>query len=186
MARAVLESVPMSYKSATMIARTIKNMELKKAQELLKHVIEKKKAIRFTRYNQEQAHRPNIGPGRYPIKAARLILKLLEEVEANAQYLGLDTSSLTIIHVSAKKASSPYHYGRRRGIEMKRSTIEVVVSEYKQEEKKKKGKKERKDKEKGKEEKSSREKEKKETEKGTKHNTTKQDNQGNTKDKNKK
>jgi len=39
--------------------------------------------------------------GRYPVKAAKHILKVLEGAEANAEYKGLDTERLRIIHASA-------------------------------------------------------------------------------------
>jgi large subunit ribosomal protein L22 len=39
--------------------------------------------------------------GRYPVKAAQKILKLLQGAEANAEFKGLDLESLRIIHASA-------------------------------------------------------------------------------------
>ncbi|MGD0979494.1 MAG: 50S ribosomal protein L22 [Candidatus Bathyarchaeia archaeon] len=42
--------------------------------------------------------------GRYPIKAAGKILKLLEGAEANAENKGLDTDRLRIIHAATSQA----------------------------------------------------------------------------------
>ncbi len=148
MARAALVSANLSLKHAVEVCNEIRNKKLSKAKTILEEVILKKKPIPFKRFNQEIAHRKKIGPGRYPIKTAKQILKLLEEVEANAQYSGLNTSQLKIIHISAKKASRPPHYGRIRGIFMKRATVEVVVKEVaetKHEKKKTKGKTENKE-----------------------------------------
>jgi len=39
--------------------------------------------------------------GRYPVKAAQKILKVLEGAEANAEYKGFDLEKLRIIHASA-------------------------------------------------------------------------------------
>ncbi|MFQ6074317.1 MAG: 50S ribosomal protein L22, partial [Candidatus Bathyarchaeia archaeon] len=39
--------------------------------------------------------------GRYPVKAAQKILEVLEGAEANADFKGLDTDRLRIIHASA-------------------------------------------------------------------------------------
>ena len=39
--------------------------------------------------------------GRYPVKAANIILKLLQGAEANAEFKGLDVESLRVIHASA-------------------------------------------------------------------------------------
>ena len=129
MARAVLESVPISFKSAIMVSNAIKNKELNKAKNILKQAMEKKTPIKFTKFNQEQAHRRAIGPGKYPVKTAKYMLKLLNEVEANAQFIGLDTSSLIIYKIICQEAARSLHYGRRRSISMKRTTVEIVVKE---------------------------------------------------------
>ncbi|HDM89161.1 MAG TPA: 50S ribosomal protein L22, partial [Candidatus Bathyarchaeota archaeon] len=39
--------------------------------------------------------------GGYPVKAAKKILAILESAEANANFKGLDTENLRIIHASA-------------------------------------------------------------------------------------
>jgi large subunit ribosomal protein L22 len=43
----------------------------------------------------------NAFAGRYPVKAAQQILKVLEGAETNAEYKGLDMERLRIIHASA-------------------------------------------------------------------------------------
>ena len=73
------------------------------------------------------------GPGKYPVKAAGIIKKLLESVESNAQFKGLNTSNLIIKHIKADFASRPWHFGRQRRRKMKRTNIEVVVEEVKTE-----------------------------------------------------
>ena len=57
------------------------------------------------------------------------IIKLMEDVEANAQFKGLNTSNLVIAHISAHKAGKAWHYGRKSRRKMKRTTIEIVVEE---------------------------------------------------------
>ncbi len=140
MARAVLESVPISFKSAVMTANAIRGKELNKAKNILKQAISKKTPIRFTKFNHEQAHRKAIGPGKYPVKTAKYVLKLLDEIEANAQSIGLDTSSLIVHRVICHEASRSLHYGRRRNISMKRTTIEIIVKESVMKNKSKKNK----------------------------------------------
>ncbi len=129
MARAMLESVPIPLKSAVMVGKAIKNKDIKTAKNILTQVIAKKAPIKFTHFNQEQAHRKAIGPGKFPVKTAKYMLKLVKEVEANAQYAGLDTSSLKILKVIPKEAPVNPHYGRIRGISMKRASIEIIAVE---------------------------------------------------------
>lgn len=93
-----------SPKHAIEICRTIKGMRLEKARAFLEQVIAKKTPVPFRRYRKMVAHRHGIqkfAAGRYPVKAAARILKLLEGAEANAEFKGLDTENLRIIHASA-------------------------------------------------------------------------------------
>lgn len=81
-------------------------MRLEEAKKLLEAVTEKKRAIAFRRYKKEVPHRSQEQPfyaGRYPVKAAGRILKLLEELEANAEYKGLDIDRLRIIHAASQR-----------------------------------------------------------------------------------
>jgi len=41
--------------------------------------------------------------GRYPVKAAKQVVRLLEGAEANAENKGLDTDRLRIIHAAASQ-----------------------------------------------------------------------------------
>lgn len=95
-----------SPKAATEICRTIKGMKLDDAKKLLEEVIAKKRAIAYRRYKKEVPHK-NLQEkwyaGRYPVKAAKKILKLLEELEANAEYKGLDVEKLRIIHAASQR-----------------------------------------------------------------------------------
>lgn len=93
-----------SPKHAREICRTIKGMELEKAKIFLEQVIAKKTPVPYRRYKKKVAHRhgmQNFPSGRYPVKAAQKILKLLQGAEANAEFKGLDVENLRIIHASA-------------------------------------------------------------------------------------
>ncbi|MBX5321036.1 MAG: 50S ribosomal protein L22 [Candidatus Bathyarchaeota archaeon] len=96
--------VRVSYKSAREVCKTIKGMTLIQAKRFLRDVIAKKKAVPFTRFKKKAGHRHGLEKayaGRYPVKVAKQILKLLEGAEANAENKGLDTERLKIIHTSA-------------------------------------------------------------------------------------
>jgi len=93
-----------SPKHAREVCKAIKGMKLDQAKEYLRQVIAKKKPVPFRRYKKKMGHRHGMEKafaGRYPVKAAQKILKVLEGAEANAEYKGLDLERLRIIHASA-------------------------------------------------------------------------------------
>ena len=93
-----------SPKHAREVCKTIKGMKLDQAKEYLQQVILKKKPVPFRRYKKNVGHRQGIekaSAGRYPVKAAQKILKVVESAEVNAEYKGLDVERLRIIHASA-------------------------------------------------------------------------------------
>ena len=131
MARALGNSLPISTKHSIEICSFIRNKSLNEAKKILSLVVQHKKAIPFRRFNKGIGHKKIVGPGRYPENASREIIKLLESVEANAQFKGLNTSNLTISHICAHKSSKTWHYGRKRRRKAKRTNIEIVVMEAK-------------------------------------------------------
>ncbi|PDM26635.1 50S ribosomal protein L22 [Candidatus Bathyarchaeota archaeon B24-2] len=120
MVKASGREVSISHKAAREICKTIKGMRLEVAKEFLQKVILKKTPVPFRRYKKKVAHRRGLQKfyaGRYSVKAAREILKVLENAEANAEYKGLDTDNLYIIHASAypgikRKKFIPRAFGR--------------------------------------------------------------------------
>jgi large subunit ribosomal protein L22 len=48
--------------------------------------------------------------GRYPVKAAKAFLFLLEELEANAEYKGLDVDRLRIVHAATQRGMKSQRY----------------------------------------------------------------------------
>jgi len=96
--------VRVSHKSAREICKTIKGMMLTQAKKYLKDVMDKKRAVPFTRFKKKAGHHRGLGKayaGRFPVKASKQILKVIEGAEANAEYKGLDIERLRIIHASA-------------------------------------------------------------------------------------
>ena len=105
--------VRVSHKSAREVCRTIKGMKLTQAKRYLRDVIAKKEAVPFRRFKKKAGHRrglANAFAGRYPVKAANHILKVLQSAEANAEYKGLDTERTRIIHASAYPAMKIKRY----------------------------------------------------------------------------
>src|SRR3989338_5312982 len=138
MARAVGVALPISYKHSYEVCNFIKNKNLSDAKQILQDVVEKKVAVPYKRFDFDLSHKKKIGPGRFPEKTSLELIKLLESVEANAQFKGLNTSNLVIIHLSAHKAAKSWHYGRFSRRKMKRTHVEICVEEKKAEGKKQK------------------------------------------------
>ena len=130
MARAIGKSLPISFKQSIEICNFIRNQDVNYAKTVLSRVIEHKQPIPFKRFNMGVGHKKgNIAAGRFPKKASKEILNLINHVEANAQFKGLNTANLVITHINANKASKVMHSGRKRSREFKRTNVEVVVQE---------------------------------------------------------
>jgi large subunit ribosomal protein L22 len=129
--------VRVSHKQAREVCKTVKGMTLTKAKEYLMDVMEKKKAVPFRRYRKKAGHRRGLEKafaGRYPIKAAERILKVLKGAEANAENKGLDVDNLRIIHAAAYpgmkvKRYTPRAHGRASPKYETMSHIEIVLGE---------------------------------------------------------
>ena len=129
MARAIGMVLPISFKQSVEICSFIKNKNINDAKKMLQKVADKKLAIPFKRYIFDLGHKKKIGPGRYPENASKEFIRLIENVEANAQFKGLNTSNLIIAHVSAHKSGKAWHFGRQTRRRMKRTNVEIVVEE---------------------------------------------------------
>ncbi|MEM1951109.1 MAG: 50S ribosomal protein L22 [Candidatus Nitrosocaldus sp.] len=105
--RASIREVDISHKHAIEICNAIKGMRLEKAKEYLEKVVAKEIPVPFRHYHTKVGHRSELKgknafpAGRYPVKAAREILRLLENLEANSEYKGMDLDRVTIIHACA-------------------------------------------------------------------------------------
>lgn len=129
MARAIGMALPISFKQSVEICSFIKNKNIVHAKKILQDTADRKFAIPFKRFNFDLGHKKKIGPARYPEKASKQFIKLIENVEANAQFKGLNTSNLVIAHISAHKAGKSWHFGRQSRRRMKRTNVEIVVEE---------------------------------------------------------
>lgn len=137
-ARALSKDVNISFKDSVNIAHNLRGLKLKNAKALLEGVLEKKVPIRYFRYLDSVSHRKGAGPGRYPVKACKSFLQLLENVESNAEFKGLNTDSLRILHITADKGTmlkryTPKAYGRAGANNRDMVNLAVVVKEVEEE-----------------------------------------------------
>ncbi|MFH1638281.1 MAG: 50S ribosomal protein L22 [Candidatus Woesearchaeota archaeon] len=121
--------VTVSTKQSIEICNFIRGKKVSVAKEMLKKVIAKKLAVPMKRFNRDTGHKKGIGPGRFPMKAASEILKLLKSAESNAINLGLNTDVLNISSIMANKGEGQWRYGRQKRRKMKRSNISILVEE---------------------------------------------------------
>lgn len=106
----------MSFKHSVIVCGRIRNMKLSDAMNLLESVISLERVIPFKRFRTGVGHRRGDGKetiAKYPKKASSEVLKVLRNVEANADYKGLDIEKLKLIHIEAHKGA------RRRRIKPK-------------------------------------------------------------------
>ena len=98
--------IRISPKDAREVCNTIKGMKIEDAKKMLEDVIVMKKVIPIKHYKGGVPHKQQDAKfyaGRYPIKATDEILKLLTELEANAEHKGLDIEKLIIIHAATHR-----------------------------------------------------------------------------------
>lgn len=98
-----------SFKHAVEICDKLRGMELSDAIKLLESVVALERTIPFRRFNKGIGHRRGLGRdnvGKYPKKAASFILRVLRNLEANADFRGLDLGRLRITHIQALKGIS--------------------------------------------------------------------------------
>src|SRR5512136_594849 len=137
-ARAKANELNMSPKHSIEIAGFINHQRVNDAIAYLNEVVKLKKAVPFRRFNRNVAHKRglpgNWDAGRYPVKASKAYIKVLESVKKNAEYLGLDAENLEIIHASAnrgraQKSFFPRAMGRATPKVRETVNIEIVVRE---------------------------------------------------------
>ena len=123
-------NLPISTKHSIEISHYLRYKTTSFAKQFLEDVIKLRAAVPFRRFRRDVGHKAGMAAGRYPVKAAKEFLKMINSVEANAQVKGLNTASLKIIALLANKASIPMTGGRhRRGT--KRTHLEIEVKEKK-------------------------------------------------------
>lgn len=126
-----------SPKAAREICHLIRGMRLEKAKDTLLEVMELKRPVPYLRHKKKVAHRSGVegfAAGRFPEKSAGEILKVLDQVEANAEFKGLYTDRLKIIHISSHRGRVirnyiPRAFGRSTPHFNQLTHVEVAVGE---------------------------------------------------------
>lgn len=133
-AKALGREMPVSPKFAREVAGMIRGMKVDTARQALEDVIDKKRAVPLKRYNRRVSHKPGVGPGRYPVKAAKAILGVLDSAASNAEYKGLDVSNMAIATISVARGRTipghmPRAHGRATQWNQETVNLEIIIEE---------------------------------------------------------
>lgn len=102
--RASGREVDISPKKAREVCEAIKGMTIPEARSFLEEVISMKRAVPFRRYKLKRGHKKGLDgfyAGGYPVKAAEQILRVVDNLQNNAEHKGLNIDKVVIIHASA-------------------------------------------------------------------------------------
>lgn len=134
--RAAVREKQISHKHAREIAVQIKGLSIEKARDYLQSVVNKQRAVPFRRYKNQVGHKsdPGVMSGRYPQKSATEFIKLLDNLESNAEYKGMDLERLKIVNATVHKGVlikrfTPRAFGRASPKNNVLTHIELVAQE---------------------------------------------------------
>jgi large subunit ribosomal protein L22 len=135
--RAKANELPISPKHAIEIAKFIRDKNVDVAIDYLHEVVALKKAIPFKHFNRKVAHKRGLDrwdAGRYPQKASKAFIRLLESLKKNAEYSGVDVEKLQLIHVTANRGFAhkgvfPRAMGRASPKRKELVNLEIIAQE---------------------------------------------------------
>lgn len=123
-----------SVKDSKNIAHAIRGKRTEEAKRFLQDIIDKKRALPAVFHKRKRAHQKGTGPGSYPQKAAKYVLKTLKNAENNAEYKGFNAEDMKIVHISAYggrviKGIMPRAFGRATDKNNKTTNLEIILKE---------------------------------------------------------
>ncbi|MBI2109812.1 50S ribosomal protein L22 [Candidatus Woesearchaeota archaeon] len=136
-AKVIGRNLPISKKHSVEICKFIRGKSVERSRDMLAKVMQQEMAVPFGTFNRDTGHRKGgVGPGRYPNKASKFFIELLNSLEANATHKGLDSNSLFIKSIMANKGSTIWHPGRLGRRRMRTTNVEIIAAEREIKEKK--------------------------------------------------
>ncbi len=123
-----------SHKDSKNLAYALRGMKTDVAKSYLEEIASLKRPLPAVYHFNKRAHQKGIGPGSFPQKAARYMLKILQNAENNAEYKGFDVDNLKIAHISAYRGRTlpgfmPRAQGRATAHNKITTNIEIIVEE---------------------------------------------------------
>lgn len=131
-AKARILNVNVSPKFSREVALAIKGQKIDKARKILEDVISLKKPIELKRHNKEVGHH-NGKPSRYPVNVSKAFIDLLDNVVANAKYLGAEESRLRVASIEVYRGRHKRTLGSKPlgkvKVRSRRASILIIVKE---------------------------------------------------------
>lgn len=132
--RAIGKELPVSPKYSREICRMLRGKKVMDAVKILEEIIDLKRPVPTKRYNTGVAHKKRVGPGKFPQKAAKAILGVIESARHNAEYKGLDSENMRVAVVTTNLGRTiegymPRAHGRATQWNQQTANIEVILEE---------------------------------------------------------
>ncbi len=133
-AKAIGKELPISPRSSREVCGMIRGKKVNDAVRMLEEVVALKRPVPLKRFKKRVSHKPGVGPGRYPKKAAGAILEVIQSAMANAEYKGLDSDEMVIATITASRGRvqrgfMPRAQGRATPWNQELVNIEVILEE---------------------------------------------------------
>jgi large subunit ribosomal protein L22 len=126
-------NIDASFKDLCQVCRAIRGKSVSEATVILDNVSTKKRAIEYRTYNKHIGSRHELGgkKGRYPVKAAKVVKKILLNAVNNAKVKQVDELSLKVVHASANKQNvlpRMSSKGKRMRANYETAKVEIVLT----------------------------------------------------------
>lgn len=123
------QALPISRKHTVELCSALRNKRYEDAKAYLERVIKLKEPVPFIRFKYNVGHRKGpLAAGRYPTKASKFVLQILNSAAANATNKGFSIGNLIVKHITAHSGPTTMRYGRHRG-RAKRTNLQVILTE---------------------------------------------------------
>lgn len=111
--RIMAKGQPVSLKYAVELLREIKGKPVSKAEEFINRIIEGKDFLPLRKYNLRIGHKRGEAKsfsktGKYPQRLCHVFLGLLANLRANADYKGMNSEKLLLLHGFASEGYRRY------------------------------------------------------------------------------
>jgi large subunit ribosomal protein L22 len=132
--RALGVEISVSPKHCREVCKMLVGKKVEDAKKYLKGVIDLKTPVPYTRFKMFLNPKPKVGPGRYPTKAAKAILRVVESAQSNAEYKGLEADNMRVKVAAAhrgriEKSYMPRAQGRSTPWNEQTTNIEIILEE---------------------------------------------------------
>lgn len=133
-ARAYGYELRCSQKDSMNLAHAIQGMTVESAKKYLNEIIALRRPLPAIYHKKKRLHQKGIGPGSFPKKAAQYMLKVVENVQNNAEYKGFDIDKMKITHISAYQGRivrgiMPRAHGRATDKNETTTDVEIILEE---------------------------------------------------------